>query len=190
MRVVTARSIHSRDRQRRFDIPVTSVARTIVDLGDVLTAWQLANVIHEAEFRSHFSMRALRNVLERTSGRRAVTTVRRALEIRAGRSVGTMSELEDDFLALALSRGLQPGVGVEVQLPDGPLRPDFVWPEIKTVVETDAGNHDRLRSRREDLGRDARYRAGGYVVERIRRHEFDAALDRIEVALAAALLSV
>jgi very-short-patch-repair endonuclease len=188
--VVTSGTLLRRDRARRFDIPVTSVARTIVDLGDVLTAWQLANVMHEAEFRGRWSERAVREVLRRTRGRRAVSVVRRAFEIRAGGSIGTMSELEDDFLRRAHARGLEPAVGVEVLLPDGSLRPDFVWRELRLVIETDAGNHDRIRSRREDLGRDARYRAGGYDVLRIRREAFDAALDEIEARLRAAAVLV
>ncbi|MCW2921553.1 MAG: hypothetical protein JWL76_1427 [Thermoleophilia bacterium] len=57
-----------RDVKQRWDIPVTSVERTIVDLGDVLTAWQLANVLHEAEFRRRLSLWELDRVIARNPG--------------------------------------------------------------------------------------------------------------------------
>ena len=38
-------------------IPVTTVARTLVDLTDVLDAQELANVIHEAAYRKLFTSR-------------------------------------------------------------------------------------------------------------------------------------
>ncbi len=181
--VHSCRNLGRRDVQRRFGVPVTSVARTILDLGDRLTPWQLANVIHEAEFRNLFRLRELEDVLARNRGRRAVTIVRQALALRAGGSIGTMSDLEDEFLAKAQARGLDPAVGVEVVVLDGTIRTDIVWHEIKLVVEIDHGHHDRIRTRREDLGRDARFRAAGYTVLRCRRSEFDACLDRVEELL-------
>ena len=51
-------------------IPVTTVARTLVDLTDVMTAEQLANVIHEAAFREIFSEPATRAAMARAPGRR------------------------------------------------------------------------------------------------------------------------
>ncbi len=37
-------------------IPVTTVARTLVDLTDDLTAEELTNLIHEAAYRRRFSL--------------------------------------------------------------------------------------------------------------------------------------
>jgi hypothetical protein len=55
-----SRRLDPRDITIRGGIPVTTVARTLVDLADVLTAEQLANVIHEAAFRNRFSEPATR----------------------------------------------------------------------------------------------------------------------------------
>lgn len=183
--VHSCRRLERREMCRRFGIPVTTVARTVLDLAEQCTAWQVAAAIHEAEFRNRFRVRELERLLVRYRGRQAVTTVRRALDIRAGGSQGTKSQLEDDFLARALVRGLHPEVNVAIQLSDGVLWPDFLWRSIRLIVEVDNEHHDRMRTKREDLGRDARFRAGGFEVLRAREHDFDATLDLVEVRLSA-----
>jgi hypothetical protein len=65
-----SRRLDPRDVTTRNGIPVTTVARTLVDLTDVLTAHQLANMIHEAAFRNRFSEPAARKAMERANGRR------------------------------------------------------------------------------------------------------------------------
>ena len=44
-------TLHPRDVTVHRGIPVTTIARMLVDLTDVLTAHEVANVIHEAEYR-------------------------------------------------------------------------------------------------------------------------------------------
>lgn len=166
--------------RRRDRIPVTSVARTMLDLGDVLTPFQLANVIHEAEFRLRFDRRELERLLTRYRGRRAVTVVRQALAIHDGGSAGTFSDLEDEFLALARAHGLDPLVNMLVDVHDGELRPDFHWPVMRLIVEVDGGGHARKRSQEEDRGRDARFAAAGWTVIRCRPSGFRAAIHELE----------
>ena len=69
VRVRTYRRLDPRDVTVRDGIPVTTVPRTLVDLSDVLTAHQLANVIHEAAFRKLFDERAVRAAMTRANGR-------------------------------------------------------------------------------------------------------------------------
>ncbi len=94
----TARNLDPRDLTVHRGIPVTTMARTLVDLTDVLTEHQLANVIHEAAFRNRFSERATRAAMARAPGRN-LGILERALEAHAGGSAGTRSDLEDQFLA-------------------------------------------------------------------------------------------
>jgi Transcriptional regulator, AbiEi antitoxin len=61
----TYRRLDARDVTRRDGIPATTVPRTLVDLSDVLTPHQLANVIHEAAFRKLFDERAVRAAIHR-----------------------------------------------------------------------------------------------------------------------------
>ena len=58
MRFHLIRNLHPRDVTTFRGIPVTTVARTLVDLSDVITKWELTNVIHEAAFRDRFHERA------------------------------------------------------------------------------------------------------------------------------------
>lgn len=179
-----SRALSAREVRRRFRIPVTSVARTILDLGDVLTPYQLANVIHEAEFRRHFNRRELERLLRRNRGRRSVTIVRQALQLHDGGSAGTFSDLEDEFLALARTRSLEPLVNVPITVSDGELRPDFHWPALRLVVEVDGSGHQRKRTQEQDRGRDARFRADGWTVIRCASGEFEKTIAAVECRLA------
>jgi len=92
---LTARDVTTHRR-----IPVTSMARTLVDLTDVLTPHQLANVIHEAAFRGRFVEPAARDAMERANGRHKLAVLERAIALYRGGSAGTRSGAEDAFLAL------------------------------------------------------------------------------------------
>jgi hypothetical protein len=167
VRVHECRSLTSRDRVRRDGIPVTSVARTALDLGDELSPWRLANVLHEAQWRRILRPREVEDVLRRGRGRAAVTVLRRALELNAIGSAGTKSDFEDEVLALLLDLGA-PAPLVNVRLDDGAggtIEVDFHWPRACVILEAD-GDHSRARTKREDADRDRRLRAAGWTVIR------------------------
>jgi len=92
----------------------------------------------------------------------------RALEKNIMGSAGTRSKLEDRFLALVLSGGVdEPRVNVHISVPGGrSLEVDFHWPDQRIVVEVDGSGHRRVRTRREDADRDVLLRAAGYRVLR------------------------
>jgi very-short-patch-repair endonuclease len=159
------RHLAPQDITRRDGIPVTTVARTLVDLTDVLTSEQLTNAIHEAAFRQRFSERATREAMNRAHGRRALHVLDAALKAHASGSAGTRSALEDRFLAHVRDQGLpEPRVNTRVE----ELEVDFLWPEPKLIVEVDGPGHRRPRTHREDAERDARLTAAGYRVIRVR----------------------
>ncbi len=165
-RLQTTRNLDPRDITRQHGIPVTSVARTLVDLTDILTAPQLANVIHEAAFRKRFDDRAVRTAMARANGRMRLSVLSEALELNRGGSAGTKSQCEDRFLELL---GDRPGPRINVEV-EGILV-DFAWPG--TIVEIDGRGHERARTRAEDERRDARLRAAGYRVIRIPAERLD-----------------
>ena len=158
------RSLDRRDVTVRDGIPVTTVPRTLVDLSDVLTAHQLANVIHEAAFRKLFDERAVRAAMQRANGRHNLHVLHKALELNKTGSAGTRSELEDRFLALTSRSGL-PEPLVNTQIED--LEVDFHWPQLNLIVEVDGPGHTRPRTKREDQERDARLRAAGHTILRV-----------------------
>jgi hypothetical protein len=164
VRVRTYRALEPLDVTVRAGIPVTTVPRTLVDLSDVLTAHQLANVIHEAAFRKLFDPRAVRAAIHRANGRHNLHVLERALALNAAGSAGTRSELEDRFLALTSKSDLpEPLVNTKIQ----DIEVDFHWPHLNLIVEVDGPGHTRPRTQREDQQRDARLRAAGNTILRV-----------------------
>jgi hypothetical protein len=156
-------TLHARDVTTYRGIPVTTVAQTLVDLADVLTAHQLANVIHEAAFRGRFSEPATRDAMARANGRRNLGVLEQALALHREGSAGTKSGLEDAFLAR-----LPDGAGTpRVNTPVLGIEVDFHWPEERLVVEVDGPGHGRPRTRREDLARQRKLEGAGYAVVRV-----------------------
>jgi len=154
--VHTTRRIYPSDVIEHDGIPVTTMARTLVDLTDVLTAHQLANVIHEAAFRNRFNRQATYAAMARSNGRRNLARLAQALKAEGP---GTRSDLEDRFLSLIgdLNPEVNPKLeGLEVDAKIGNL-----------VIEIDGPAHNRPRTRREDATRDAILHAAGYSVLRL-----------------------
>jgi hypothetical protein len=173
IRVQWARNLDRRDVTTYDGIPVTTVARTLVDLTDVLTSAQLANVIHEAAFRSRFDLRATHDAMARAHGRR-LRVLRAALCAHHAGSAGTKSGLEDRFLALVRRAGLpEPLTNVGVEVEGGRIEVDFHWPEWRLCVETDGPGHARSRTREEDRVRDRALHAAGQRVLRFRGDDVD-----------------
>jgi len=81
-------------------IPVTTIARMLVDLSDVQTAHELANVIHEAAFRGRFSLLATRDAMARANGRHDLAVLEKALALHAAGSAGTRSANEVAVLSM------------------------------------------------------------------------------------------
>jgi Transcriptional regulator, AbiEi antitoxin/Protein of unknown function (DUF559) len=155
-------TLHPSDVTTHKGIPVTTISRTLVDLTDVLTAHELANVIHEAAFRRRFSERATRDAMRRANGRHNLDVLEQALELHAGGSAGVKSRDEATFLSM-LKNLPEPLVNTKLH----GIEVDFHWPESKLVVEIDGPGHQRPRTRAEDARRDAALRSKGYEVVRL-----------------------
>jgi hypothetical protein len=82
------RHLDPRDLTTRNRIPITTVPRTLVDLTDVLTPHQLANVIHEAQFHNLYVPRAVEAAMARANGRTNLKVLERAIELNALGSAG------------------------------------------------------------------------------------------------------
>jgi hypothetical protein len=163
VRVHHCRNLDPRDVTVFRGIPVTTVARTLVDLTDDLCAERLANVIHEAAFRNRFDLAATRAAMERANGRRRLGVLEAALTLHTAGSPGTRSNAEDAFLSMIRAVGTpEPLVNHRV----AGLEVDFHWPDLKLVVEIDGHGHRRPRTSLDDKQRDRRLREAGYAVMR------------------------
>lgn len=181
--VAYRRDLDPRDLTTYRGIPVTTVARTFVDLTDFQTPHQLANVMHEAAFRRRFDPAATRAAMNRAQGHRGLPILERALALNQAGSRGTKSPNEDAFLALVAAAGYpEPLVNV-VHLVE---ELDFRWPDRRLVVEVDGGHHERPRAQAGDERRDALLTAAGYRVLRVADVELAQRPDAVLSALARA----
>mgnify|MGYP002398254631 CR=1 FL=1 len=124
--------LDARDVTRKGAIPVTTPARTLLDLGTMLSHDQLVSAVSRAGKEDLVSQASLRSTLSRCSSLHGAIALSRVLARED--FVFTESELQRRFVGLARRAGLaQPLVehilnGVEV---------DFFWPELGLVVEAD-----------------------------------------------------
>jgi very-short-patch-repair endonuclease len=144
-------------------LPVTTVARTLVDLAALLTEHQLERAVEQAEHLQLFDLAALERTLDRSAGRRGVGHLRRAVQHWTA-GTPTRSELETRFLALCRrARVPLPVVnsdrlGREV---------DFAWPDLRLIVEVDGyATHRSRRAFSRDRRRDREARQALWRIER------------------------
>jgi hypothetical protein len=157
VRVHRTRKLDKRDVTIHRGIPITTPARTLVDLASTLTRYQLANVIHEAAFRGLFDETETRAAIDRATGR-PKEPLHAALQAHASGSAGTRSALEDRFLEAW--QGPEPLVNTKIEV-------DMYWPADNVVVEIDGPGHARPRSKREDAARDEALKAAGISTVRL-----------------------
>jgi hypothetical protein len=145
----------------RDQIPVTIVARTLLDLADVLPTQALKRAIDEAEYLGRFDLTSLSAVVENNPGRRGAKVLALAKEP----SQRTRSDLEVDFLAFCRRHGLpRPAVGATI----AGYEVDFCWPQARLIVETDGRASHRTRKAFEsDRTRDRRTLRAGYQTIRL-----------------------
>lgn len=167
-----ARNLDRRDVTVHKGIPCTTIARLLVDLTDELTKWELANVIHKAEFRNIFNLAATSDARNRAIGRRYLARLDDALALRASGSAGARSRGELKLLKLLEQQRLPeprvntPLCGYEV---------DLHWPAMHLAIELDGFGHRRRRTRTEDANKEAAWRAGGFEVLRFGEDDLRAA---------------
>lgn len=127
------------DRTVHRGIPVTTVARTLVDLATALSPSDLARACHEAEVRHGTRPDQVEAVLARRPNSRGATSLRSVLR---GDTRVTLSRLESRFLErLAAARLPLPSTNRVA----GGRRVDCRWPERRLTVEVDGFRYHRSR---------------------------------------------
>ena len=166
VRVHRTTSLHPQDIHRGHDgLPVTAVARTLLDLAAILTPTRLERACHQAELQRRLDMTAVDDVLERAGAGRGTRRLRAAIDqLAATGAQVTRGELEIRFLSLIAQADLpRPMVNATVQ----GLEVDFLWPTHNLVVETDgAATHLTATAFEADRRRDAILQVAGLRVLR------------------------
>jgi very-short-patch-repair endonuclease len=152
-------------------IPCTTVARTALDLGDVVSTRAVERALEEGERMEIIDHRALNDQLERNLTRAAAGKLRQALASLRPGAGPTESQFEEDFLALCRRLGLpEPERQLHIDPGDGEpaVRADFAWPQHRLIVETDGGRDHRTRRQFEaDTRKDQRLTLLDWRVVRI-----------------------
>jgi very-short-patch-repair endonuclease len=158
------RQLPRQDRAARDGIPVTSVARTLLDIAEVIPGDQLAAAVEKAERMRWLDRWAIDEVCARGNGRRGLGALRAAVEAAVEPQPFTRSELERAFYGLCRNHHLplpllnQWVLGYEV---------DALWPGPRLVVEVDGYETHRTRAAFErDRARDGALQVAGYRVLR------------------------
>ena len=149
-------------------IPVTSVARTLLDLSAVVRPQELAKAIDRAERLRVFDLNAVTDVLERANGRRGARALRRA--IAAYEPSTQKSELERRFKKLleTTTEIPSPTFNAAVKGETASHEVDAFWPAAGLAVQLDGFEFHRTRRDRErDADSDADLELAGLRVMRL-----------------------
>jgi hypothetical protein len=162
--------IHRSGRLRPDDvtthdaIPVTTPARTLLDIAEQIPRGSLERAVDRADALGLFDLIAVRDVLAANPGRAGSGSLTAVLDLYRDEPQLTRSELEERFLDLgdahAIPRPVVNGraAGFEV---------DFLWRSRLLVVETDGRRDHATRAAFEhDRAKDAQLVVAGYRVVR------------------------
>jgi very-short-patch-repair endonuclease len=146
-------------------IPVTTPARTLLDLASVLRPRALEDAIAQADRLERFDLVAVRRVLDAHPRQRGAPALRALLDRLAGADVAeTRSALEVALLQLCDDNGLPAPL---TNVPIAGFIVDFHWPGTNLIVETDGyAYHSMPSSFEADRERDQLLTLAGYRVAR------------------------
>jgi len=159
------RRLDARDVTVKDDIPITTVARTLLDNAEVLRERQVERMIEEAERLRLFDMVAVTETCERNPGSRGLLPLSACLGRAFEVPPHTRSDLERCLLILCRDEDLP--LPVMNAIVEG-YEVDAHWPGTGVIVELDSWEFHRDRSSFEsDRDRDAATLAAGCVTVRI-----------------------
>jgi hypothetical protein len=157
-----ARRLHLDDVTVKKGIPVTTVARTLVDLTDVLGSDRVLRAIREAEFLRLLDHQALNAAVKRAHGRKRLTVLKKAIQAHTPGQI-VREELEHRFLELVRAAGLPPPeTNVKITARGRTYEIDCLWREQRVAVELDGrAAHARTAAFESDRRKDAALNAIG-----------------------------
>jgi very-short-patch-repair endonuclease/predicted transcriptional regulator of viral defense system len=146
------------------NIPLTTVARTVLDLAAIVDLRRVERALERAEKLDLFDLREIERTCARATGHHGLRAISQALALYMP-DTRTRSELERDFRDFCRDHDLTlPQVNVIV----AGHEVDALWADAGLIVELDSWEHHRDRAAFErDRVRDAELRLAGYTVIRI-----------------------
>jgi very-short-patch-repair endonuclease len=158
--IVVHRTRRLTDVTTRNNIPVTTLARTLVDLASTLDDRALTRALNEARIKHGLRYASLQRMLAALPTRKGTARLRVLLDPG---DAPTRSALEDRFLELVARHGLpRPEVNQHV----AGYEVDMLWRDARLIVELDGHRYHRTRFE-QDRERDTELIAVGYRVVRV-----------------------
>lgn len=183
VRIHRTKAVAQQDIRWRHGIPVTSPARTLLDLAGVFDDFELEAALSAALRRSAVRPTQIIDVIARNPHAKGVRKLRTLVEA-AAKPHDTRSDYERQLLALIREAELPlPRTNAYV----GPHMVDMLWPDLKFVVEFDSWSfHGDRSSFEQDRLRDQVLSTADHQVMRVTaRH-----IDHTPTALVARLAAI
>jgi hypothetical protein len=160
-------------------IPVTSVARTTLDMAAIVKADVLDDILEAAERNNTFDLTAMLKVCGR--GRRGSKALKRALSLYRPIPAWTRSRLERKLFR-ALDKAGAPLPAINAWIEDQEC--DLVWHAEELIVEVDGDVwHSTTAARARDPRRDAKLQLAGFMTFRVPEnrivYEIDGVVDDV-----------
>ena len=170
IRVHRSTTLTPADITHHDGLPVTTVARTLIDLATTLTPHRLERVVHRAEHLRLLDTHSLNAQFARANGRRTKALHQALQTLETHDPDITRSKLEERFLALiAEARSSR---GRRSTPPSAATRSTSSGRSTASIVETDgAGTHLTATAFEDDRRRDAELTTLGYRVVRFTRRQ-------------------
>jgi very-short-patch-repair endonuclease len=165
-----SRALSAADRSLVGSIPVTSVARTLIDLGAVVPATTVEEAMDSAELRSlvHREHLLSRYAQLRAPGRNGIGAMTLILGSREALRRIPRSVLERRMLRLLDRANLpKPTTRFVLRIGDRVIELDFAYAELLFALEVDGhGTHASRRDRAADNERQAAIEDAGWMIRR------------------------
>jgi very-short-patch-repair endonuclease len=164
IRIHRIAAIDDRDIRRRHGLPLTSPARTLIDLAAVVGEDELERLVAEARAQRLLREGELEKALERAGRRRGAARMKAFLRAEGGPAI-TRSKAERLLRRLLRKAELpQPQTAVRI----GRHEADFLWRDERVILEFDGYQfHGHRRAFERDRRKDMALRDAGYQVIRI-----------------------
>jgi REase_MTES_1575 len=159
-------------------IPVTTIARTLLDLSAVVQRDELRSAFRQAEQLRLADPVGIQALIERYPRKPGIPILKAVFhEAQSGLTI-VRSELEERFQAFLLDAGLpSPATNVRIE----GMEVDCAWPTERVVVELDGrAFHQDGDAFEADRARDRRLEANGWRVVRITWRQLATAGDEVE----------
>lgn len=175
MIVHRVRGLDPRDHGYLYRIPVTSLARTLLDLAEVMNARRLRNAIEHAERLRLFDFDEIQATIERNPGRRGIPRLLAGCADALEEARHTKSELERLLLDLCADADLPlPAMNVTIEAEEV----DAHWSGTLLIAELDSWEWHRTRGAFErDRAKSLKLEAAGYRVVRLTWRQLTAERD-------------